>query len=343
MMALAEDVSPALKPGWYKATAKYQQPDLRKALWQLVNTFVPYVLLWYVMYRTIVAGYPYWITLLLAVVGAGLQIRIFIFFHDCCHGSFFASRQANKILGYICGILTLTPYEDWRHAHAIHHATVGDLDRRGTGDVWTMTVREYLDAPWWRRAAYRVVRHPLVTFGIGPVLVFALAHRLPHKGARRHDRLSVYITDAAVVALLLVAHVTIGLKIWAMIYLPILFISVSAGVWLFYVQHQVEDAYWSRHEQWDPMRAALEGSSFYRLPKVLQWFSGNIGYHHVHHVRARIPNYNLQQCHEEIAELRATEPLTILKSLRCMFLDLWDEQRQKLVSFRSLRSLVAAA
>jgi omega-6 fatty acid desaturase (delta-12 desaturase) len=326
------------RPAWYRTTAAYQQPSLRRAVWQLVNTFIPYLAVWAAMIATIRAGFPYWTTLLLAVIGAGLQIRIFIFFHDCGHGSFFASRRANNVLGTICGMLTLTPYEDWRHAHAIHHASVGHLARRGTGDVWTMTVREFREAPWWRRLAYRVFRHPLVTFGIGPSLIFVLTSRLPRRGSRRKDVLSVYAVDAAIVVALLVAHWTIGLRAFAMIYLPMIAMSASAGVWLFYVQHQFERTYWAGEGRWDRMDAALRGSSYYKLPKVLQWFSGNIGYHHVHHVRARIPNYNLQRCHEAIPDLRAVRPLTLIESFRCMWLDLWDEEQGKLVSFRSLRA-----
>ena len=330
--------APSARPAWFKETAAYQQPDVRRAAWQLANTLLPYLAIWALAIYALRHGYPYWATLPLLVVGAGLQIRIFIIFHDCTHGSFLPSQKLNKVVGYICGILTLTPYEDWRHAHAIHHATVSDLDRRGTGDVWTMTVREYLASPWWVRLAYRVFRHPLVTFGIGPFLVFVFLARTPRAGARPQDRLSVYITDLAILALLALAHVTIGLRTFAMIYLPMVVISGSVGVWLFYVQHQFETTYWARHERWDPVRAALEGSSYYRLPKLLQWFTGNIGFHHVHHVRARIPNYRLQECCEAFPQLQACRALSLIDSLRSMWLDLWDEAQGKLVSFRSLKT-----
>ncbi len=329
--------SPA-RPSWFKETAAYQQPDVRRAAWQLANTFLPYIAIWAIAIYALRHSYPYWAILPLLVLGAGLQIRIFIVFHDCTHGSFLPSQRLNKIVGNLCGILTLTPYEDWRHAHAIHHATVGNLDRRGTGDIWTLTVREYLDSPRWRRLAYRVFRHPLVTFGIGPLLVFVFLARTPRAGSRPQDRRSVYLTDLAILALLTLAYFTIGLRTFALIYLPMIVISGSAGVWLFYVQHQFEVTYWAEHERWDPMRAALEGSSFYRLPKVLQWFTGNIGYHHVHHVRARIPNYRLQACHEAFPDLQACRELTLLESLRSAWLDLWDEEQGKLVSFRSLRA-----
>jgi omega-6 fatty acid desaturase (delta-12 desaturase) len=328
--------TPPPRPAWFKATATYQQPDARRAAWQLANTLVPYLAIWAAAVYILRLGYPYWATLPLLLVGAGLQIRIFILFHDCTHGSFFPSPALNKVVGYLCGFLTLTPYEDWRHAHAVHHATVGDLDRRGTGDIWTMTVREYLDAPRRVRLAYRIFRHPLVTFGLGPTLIFVFVTRTPRRGSRPQDRRSVYLTDLAILAMLSLAYVTIGLGTFAAIYLPMFVLSGAGGVWLFYVQHQFEATYWARHERWDPMRAALEGSSFYRLPKVLQWFTGSIGFHHVHHVRARIPNYRLEACYKAFPELQACRTLALAGSLRSMWLDLWDEDQGRMVSFRSL-------
>jgi len=329
----------AAKPAWYKTVAKYQQPNLRKAIWQLVNTFVPYIALWVLMVRAVQLGVSYWITLALAVVAAGLLVRIFIFFHDCGHGSFFASRRANTILGYVCGILTFTPYEAWRHTHGMHHATVGDLDRRGKGDVYVMTVDEYLAAPRLKRIAYRLFQNPLLMFGLGSGSVFLIAHRFAHKGAGKRQRYSVYFTNLAIVAIIGVASLTIGFRTYVAVQLPIILIAAAVGVWLFYIQHQFEGVYWARHEEWDPMRAALEGASYYKLPKVLQWFTGNIGLHHIHHVRPRIPNYNLQQCYDEVPAMRAVEPLTIRRSLKSLCFDLWDERQQKLVSFRSLRVL----
>jgi omega-6 fatty acid desaturase (delta-12 desaturase) len=337
-MSTDSGVAPAkkAKPEWLDAIAQYQQPNLRKAIWQLVNTFVPYVVLWGLMVRTIQLGYSYWITLALAIVASGLMVRIFIFHHDCGHGSFFASKRANTILGYITGILTFTPYHDWRYAHSIHHATAGDLDRRGVGDVWTMTVEEYLAAPKKEKIAYRLVRHPLITFGIGPSIMFLFAQRFSRKTSKKRHRVSVYITNLALLAIILVAALTIGLKTYVLIQLPIMIIGGAAGVWLFYVQHQYEGVYWARHEDWDPMRAAMEGSSYYKLPKVLQWFTGNIGLHHIHHARARIPNYNLQRCYDEVPAMQAVEPLTIGESLKSLRMNLWDEKNQKLVSFASL-------
>jgi omega-6 fatty acid desaturase (delta-12 desaturase) len=333
----------APEPHWYQALSKYEQPNPRKAAWQLLNTLVPYGVLWVLMVCMVHRGYPYWMTLALAMVAGALSIRIFIFFHDCCHGSFFASRRANRILGYVSGILTFTPYEDWRHAHAGHHATSGDLDRRGVGDVWTMTVEEYVAAPKRTRLAYRLLRNPFVMFGLAPTGLSLIIHRFPHKGAGKRERHSVIVTDLAIVAMIVAASLTIDLRTYLVIQLPIMLMGGTAGVWLFYVQHQFEGVHWARHQDWDPMRAALEGSSYYRLPKVLQWFTGNIGLHHLHHVRPGIPNYNLQQCHDDMPALQTVKPLTMRRSLKSLRMHLWDEAEQRLVSFRSLKTRLACS
>jgi omega-6 fatty acid desaturase (delta-12 desaturase) len=327
------------RPDWYPATAAYGRPDIRKATWQLIDTFVPYAALWALMVLMVKNGVPYGMTLTLAVVAGGLLVRIFIFFHDCCHGSFFTSRRANTLLGTITGVLVFTAFDDWRRAHGRHHATFGDLDRRGTGDVWTMTVAEYLSAPLRKRIAYRFFRNPLVLFGPGPLVLFLIVNRFPTSGAKRRDRISVLLTDLAVLAIFVLAALTIGLRTYLLIQLPIILVASCVGMWLFYVQHQFEGVYWARHENWDPMRVALEGSSYYQLPRVLQWFTGNIGLHHVHHVRPRIPNYHLQQCFDGIPALQAVKPLTLNGSLKSLKLNLWDEAQHKLVSFRELKQM----
>jgi omega-6 fatty acid desaturase (delta-12 desaturase) len=327
------------RPDWLKDVAEYGKPDRRRATWQLANTFIPYILLWIVMVRTVQLGYSYWLTLALSIVAAGFLVRIFILFHDCTHGSFFASQRANTILGYITGIITFTPFDEWRYSHAVHHGTSGDLDRRGVGDIWTMTVGEYQSAGKGQRLAYRIFRNPVFLFGLGPVLKFLIVQRFPKPGGRRRHRYSVYITDLAVLAIILLAALTIGFKTYLLIQLPIMIIGGAAGVWLFYVQHQYEGVYWARHEDWDPFRAALEGSSYYKLPKVLQWFTGNIGFHHIHHLRARVPNYSLQRCYEQVPAMQAIKPLSIVGSAKCLWLNLWDEEQQKLVSFREAKLL----
>jgi len=266
-------------------------------------------------------------------------VRIFILFHDCCHGSFFASRRANTILGYVSGILTFTPFEDWRFAHNLHHATAGDLDRRGVGDIWTMTTEEYLKASLRKRLAYRIYRNPFVLFGPGPALLFLFFQRFSTKGAGKRERKSVFLTNVALLAIVGMASLTIGFQTYLLIQLPIILIGASLGLWLFYIQHQFESAYWVHHESWDPMKVALWGSSYFKLPQILQWFTGNIGLHHIHHVRPNIPNYNLQRCHDDTPTFHAIKPVTVRTSFQSLRLALYDEKQQKLISFRSLAAL----
>ena len=319
-----------------EAVHKYARPNRRKAIQQILETFAPFFALWALMAVMVQQGHSYWIILALSVVVAAFQVRIFILFHDCCHGSFFASRRANRILGYVSGILTFTPFEQWRRSHAIHHDTVGDLDRRGVGDIWTLTVEEFLAAPRWKRLAYRIVRNPFTLLLVGTTIVFLINQRYFHKLDRKRERWSVIVTDIAMAVIVVVASVTIGIRTYVLVQLPVTLIAGAAGLWLFYVQHQFEGVYWARHEVWDPMKAALEGSSFYKLPKLLQWFTGSIGFHHVHHIQQRIPNYNLEQCYNDIPALRGVKPLSVRQSLRCARLHLWDEKNQILTGYRSL-------
>jgi acyl-lipid omega-6 desaturase (Delta-12 desaturase) len=324
------------KPNWYWIAAKYGKSNLRKSLWQVLNTLVPYGLLWALMIFTLQRKYPYWITLALAVVAAGILVRAFILFHDCCHGSFFASGRANTILGYIAGVLTFTAFEDWRRVHKRHHATAGDLDHRGAGDIWTMTTEEYLAAPLRKRLAYRFYRNPFILLGPGSLLLFLFLQRFPNKGAGTRERRSVFYTNLALLVIVGIATWAIGLRAYLLIQLPIIVIAGSVGLWLFYIQHQFENAYWVRHGSWDPMRVAPEGSSYFKLPKILQWFTGNIGLHHIHHVRPSIPNYNLQQCQDAVPAFQTVKPITLRTSFRSLRLSLCDVENQKLVSFRSL-------
>ncbi len=232
---------------------------------------------------------------LLAILAGGFLVRIFIIFHDCGHGSFFQSRRANDILGFVTGVLTFTPYYHWRWQHALHHASSGDLDRRGMGDVWTLTLREYLEASRWKRFAYRVARNPLVLFTLGPLFLL-MVHRFCSPNAGRRERNSVHLTNLALLAVAIGLSLLFGVKAYLLLQLGVLLAAGIAGVWLFYVQHQFEGVYWERSQEWDYATAALQGSSFYKLPKVLQWFSGNIGFHHIHHLSPRIPNYHLEKC-----------------------------------------------
>jgi omega-6 fatty acid desaturase (delta-12 desaturase) len=331
----------ARRPTWQKIVARYAVPDLRRSLIQVANSFIPYLVVTALMYYSL--RFSYWLTLALAVVAAGFMIRIFIILHDCGHGSFFKSQRANNFLGTICGVFSFTPYYQWRHNHAIHHATAGDLDRRASWDLpLTYTVREYLALPRWKQFLYRLYRHPLVLFGIAPTLLFVFAQRLMSPKSGKRERWSVVFTNLALLALFMVLGYFLGYGNVIAVHLPTLILGATVGVWLFYIQHQFEDTYWEQHEDWEFAEAALKGSSFYKLPKLLQWFTGNIGLHHIHHLSARIPNYALQACHDENPEFQQVSTITLLSSLKCVSLRLWDEETQKLVSFAHLKGLKPA-
>jgi omega-6 fatty acid desaturase (delta-12 desaturase) len=325
--------SNSTSPTWRETVARYEYSDLRKSWWQVINTLIPYAALWVAMIYSLRVSY--WLTLLLAVPAAGFMIRTFIIFHDCGHGSFFKSKRANNILGIITGIITFTPYYRWRHHHAIHHATAGNLDRRGTGDIHTMTVEEYQALRWHKKFLYQLSRNPLLMFTVGSTALFLIAHRFAYRTPGKRERYSVYWTNLALLGIFILASLTIGWKAYLLVQLPILIFGATVGVWLFYVQHQFEDVYWERHKDWSYESAALEGSSFYKLPRLLQWITGNIGFHHIHHLSPRIPNYNLEKCHKENAVFQAVEPLTLLESLRSLSLRLWDERKRYMVGYES--------
>jgi omega-6 fatty acid desaturase (delta-12 desaturase) len=327
----------AEKPSWQQLVAKYQTPSWQRSLWQVVNTFIPYLVCLVLMYLSL--SYSYWLTLALALPAGGLLTRIFILFHDCGHGSFFRSQRANNILGTICGLMVFTPYYQWRFEHAIHHATSGDLDRRGTGDIVTLTVREYLARSRWGRLKYRLYRNPLVLLGVGPWFTFLIAQRFTSPGSRPRERASVYATNLMILAIIGVMWATIGINAYVLIQLPVMLVAGLVGVWLFYIQHQFDGTYWERHGEWDYVTAALNGSSYFKLPKVLQWFTGNIGLHHIHHLSSRIPNYALQQCMDENPMFQDVTTITLGSSLKSLRLNLWDESQQRLVGFGHLRSL----
>lgn len=326
-------------PAWRESIAPYQRACAKRALWQLANTLIPYALLWYGMYR--VMAVSLWLTLPLAVLAAAFLVRTFIIFHDCGHGSYFKSRRANDLVGALTGVLTFSPYHQWRWEHGIHHRSAGNLGRRGTGDVWTLTVQEYLEASRGRRFAYQLARNPLILFVIAPLFVFLAKQRFVPAGADAAQRRSVWRMNIALLGMTTLLSALFGIRNYVFIQLVVLALAGSAGLWLFYVQHQFEGVYWERGEQWDYTEAALRGSSFYKLPKILQWFSGNIGFHHVHHLSPRIPNYNLQRCHEDDARFREIKPVTLCSSLKALAFRLWDEQGRRLVGFAHVRQLRA--
>ncbi|HVS04314.1 MAG TPA: fatty acid desaturase [Thermoanaerobaculia bacterium] len=315
----------------------YKASHLGKSLYQLGTTAALFGVNWWLMLRSLEVGY--WLTLLLALPAAGLFTRLFIIQHDCGHGSYFRSPRANNAVGFLLGILTLTPYQYWRRTHAIHHATAGDLDRREFGDIKTLTVAEYLALSPWRRLGYRLYRNMFVLLLLAPFYQFVIKHRFPMDAPREWKRewASVMWTNAALAAVLTAFGLTIGLGRFALVHGPIFVFAGALGIWLFYVQHQFEDTYWRNHPEWDFHRAGIEGSSFLDLPRWLHWFTGNIGYHHVHHLASRIPNYSLRRCMEENPELHHVTRLSIREAVRCGGLKLWDEEAQELAGFGAVR------
>jgi omega-6 fatty acid desaturase (delta-12 desaturase) len=322
-------------PPWKEVVATFQQPSTPRALWQLANSLGLHLLIWYFIYLSL--GVSWWLVLLLAILAGATLIRVFIIFHDCGHGSYFPSRRANDIVGFITGMLTFTPYHHWRWEHSIHHASAGHLDRRGIGDVWTLTVDEYLQSTRRRKLAYRLARNPFMLFVLGPLYEFFIRQRLPTANAAKRERRSVHLMNLAILGMVTVACCVFGVRQYILIQLIVTLVAGSAGIWLFYVQHQFEGVYWERDGNWDFTKAALEGSSYYKLPKVLQWFSGNIGFHHIHHLSSRIPNYNLEKCHMASQMFLDVRPVTLLTSLKSFRFRLWDEQEKALVGYRHLR------
>jgi omega-6 fatty acid desaturase (delta-12 desaturase) len=314
--------------------ADYTRPDGRRAAVQLLVTVLPFLALLGGLLYALDNGV--WPALLLTIPGAALLVRLFMIQHDCGHGSFFRSRRANDWLGRAIGVATLTPYAYWRKNHAVHHATAGNLDRRGVGDVTTLTVREYLSSPAWRRLAYRLYRHPLIMFGVGPVYLFLVRHRIPSGSplCERQGWISVLGTNAMIVLLGGLISWSLGIVTFLLGCLPIILLAAAVGVWLFYIQHQFEDTYGAAGPRWEFQSAALEGCSYYDLPRLLHWMTANIGFHHIHHLSSRIPSYRLRDCFDQNPEFRSARRLTLRGGFGCMWLSLWDEDSRRLVSFR---------
>jgi omega-6 fatty acid desaturase (delta-12 desaturase) len=323
------------KVRWQDVVARYASPDLRRSLWMVINTLVPFFSLWIVMILSVRVSYL--LTLLLAIPTAGFMMRTFIIFHDCGHGSFFKSRTANDFMGIVTGLINFTPYYRWRHEHAIHHATAGDLDRRGVGDVYTMTLREYIAAPWWKRIGYRVFRNPLAMFLFGPIIMFVFVQRIPGPNLGKRELASVWWTDALLAVIIGSLCWLIGWQTFLMVEVPVMILGAGIGVWMFYVQHNFDPTYWERQDEWEFAKAGLDGSSFYKLPSVLQWFTGNIGFHHIHHLSPKIPNYKLPTAYNE-NEIFHIKPMTLLFSLKSLRLRLWDEDNGIMVGWSALKN-----
>jgi acyl-lipid omega-6 desaturase (Delta-12 desaturase) len=333
-MDVNESVNEDSNTDWIKIISRYNTPDPVRSWWQIINSVGPYIILWIIMYKTLYISY--WLTLFLSIIAAGFLVRIFIIFHDCGHGSFFRSKLLSKIIGIITGLFVFTPYNKWHHEHKIHHQTVGNLDKRGTGDVKTLTVTEYLKLSKWRRLAYRIYRNPIFLFGIAPILIFTILQRFTKKDMTFKEKVSVHLSTLAILAIILLMILTIGWKAYLLIQVPILYIATAIGVWLFYIQHQFRDVLWTKTETWDYKTTALEGSSMLKLPWILNWFSGNIGYHHIHHLSPLIPNYNLKKYYRENPVLQQVKPITFLTSFISLHLRLWDEKRQVLIKFSEI-------
>jgi acyl-lipid omega-6 desaturase (Delta-12 desaturase) len=321
-----------------RLAAHYREPSPVRSSFELIVTVGALVLLWMAMWASLHVSY--WLTLLLAVPAAGFVVRVFLIQHDCGHGAFFRNRAVNDWVGRVLGIMTLTPYDVWRRTHALHHATSGNLNRRGIGDIDTVTVREYCARSWLGRLSYRLYRHPVVMFGIGPAYLFFLKQRLPFGVMRDGWRpwISSLATNAAIALAVTGMMVLVGPLPFLLIHLPIMLLAASIGVWLFYVQHQFDSTLWQPEGAWNFQEAALYGSSHYDLPGIVRWFTANIGIHHVHHLCSRIPYYRLPQVLRDQPQLAVVGRVTFLQSLRTVHLTLWDEARGKLVSFRQLRS-----
>ncbi|HEX3324494.1 MAG TPA: fatty acid desaturase [Solirubrobacterales bacterium] len=322
---------------WREAIATHEESSVSLSLLDLATSVLPYLALTVAMYLGL--GVSFWLTLALAVPAAGFLLRTFIVFHDCAHGSFLPTKRANLWLGRFTGFLVFQPFANWRHNHAVHHGTAGDLDRRGTGDVPTLTVEEYASRGWKQRLGYRLFRNPLVMFGIGPIWSLMIGPRLWSSEMRSRLRHSVIATNVALAIVIGAIFWLLGPGAWALVQLPTAILAGTLGVWMFYVQHQFEDVYWESSDLWSYDEAALRGSSYLKLPKLLQFFTGNIGLHHVHHLSAKVPNYNLQRAHDQNPIFRDVPVLSVRDGLRAVRLKLIDPASGRLLTWTEAKAL----
>lgn len=325
----------------HKDVAPFAKADQKKSVMQLINTIPPLLLFWFLAYQSL--SVSFWLMLPFAVVAAGFVVRTFIIFHDCTHGSFFKSRKANDIVGTITGVLTLFAYSKWKREHAIHHASSSNLDKRGVGDIWVMTVDEYVEAPKKTRLAYRLYRNPLVMFVLGPLYLVLITSRFNRKDARQKERNNTYLINAILVVLYTAVILLIGWQAFLIVQGTTMFIAGALGIWLFYIQHTFEDSYFEEESEWDYVKAAVEGSSYYKLPKVLQWATGNIGFHHVHHLSPRVPNYNLEVAHDSTPPLHNATTITIKTSLESLKYKLYNPEKKTFVTFGDIKPLLRKA
>ncbi|MFD1864863.1 fatty acid desaturase [Planococcus chinensis] len=321
-----------------KFVAPFEKADVKASVQQLLNTIPPFILFWFLAYQAL--DVSIWLTIALSAVAGGFVIRTFIIFHDCTHGSFFKNKKANAIVGTITGIMTLFAYEKWKREHSIHHASSGNLDKRGVGDIWVMTIEEYVEASKWERFKYRMYRNPLVMFGFGPLFLVLISSRFNRKDARKKERNNTYLINISLVVIYSLLIWAIGWQAFLIVQGSTMFIAGALGIWLFYVQHTFEDSYFEDESEWDYVKAAVEGSSYYKLPKVLQWVTGNIGFHHVHHLSPRVPNYNLEKAHESTPPLQQATTITLKSSLKSLRYKLYDAKNKTFVTFGDIKHLM---
>lgn len=322
-----------------KEVAPFAKSDTQRSITQILNTLLPLLILWGVGYG--VAQYNAWLAAVCAVLAAGFVVRTFIIFHDCTHGSFFKNKKANDRIGFITGILTSFPYEKWKREHTIHHASSSNLDKRGIGDIDMLTVDEYLEKSKLGRLGYRLYRNPLVMFGLGPLLMVLVFNRINRSDAKKKERRNTYINNVVLLSLCTLLIVFFGWQTFLIVHGITIFIAGALGIWLFYIQHTYEDSYFESDSEWDYVKAAVEGSSYYKLPKLLQWITGNIGFHHVHHLSPRIPNYNLEDVHESITPLQNATTITLKTSLESIRYKLYDPEQRKFVAFKDIEKAIA--
>ncbi|PAB58779.1 fatty acid desaturase [Anaeromicrobium sediminis] len=321
---------------WNNYLKKYAKANNKKAVIQIINTLLPYILLMSFSVYLIETQASIITIIPIVLITGGFMVRVFILFHDCTHESFVEAKRWNDILGHIFGIFAFTPYVPWKRDHNIHHGSVGNLDRRGVGDIWTMTVDEYRQGKWYKRGIYRIYRNPIFLFGIAPIFLFAVINRFPRLKASKKEWISCMITNGGIILVSLIFSKIFFLKSYLIAQLLVIAFASSMGVWLFYIQHQFEEVYWMDNEKWNFVDAALSGSTFYKLPLVLEWITGYIGYHHIHHLNAKIPNYHLKECYKGKSELREVKTVTLLSSLPLGLLQLYDEKKELLVSYKQL-------
>lgn len=321
-----------------KFIAPFEKADVKASVRQIVNTIPPFIISWVLAYLAL--DISIWLTIGLSAIAAGFVVRTFIIFHDCTHGSFFKNKKANAVVGTITGILTLFAYEKWKREHSIHHASSGNLDKRGVGDIWVMTIEEYVEATKWQRFKYRMYRNPLVMFGFGPLFLVLISSRFNRKDARKKERNNTYLINISLVVIYALLILAIGWQAFLIVQGTTMFIAGALGIWLFYVQHTFEDSYFEDESEWDYVKAAVEGSSYYKLPKVLQWVTGNIGFHHVHHLSPRVPNYNLEKAHESTPPLQQATTITIASSLKSLRYKVYDAQNKTFVTFGDIKHLL---